>query len=1628
MFVLPCILCTVAAGLGQGTQPLVAIHDSELTRALESMPATNATPRVPGTTGNEWWPTNWHYFVMPEAVKEALRSDGTAFTVVGDSNVTAGLVLTNGTVVSPKYPILISLASEAIRDDEIAPLTNYVAAGGFLVVGSSAFTRYTNGITRSNFALANEMGIHMVMPALTNWAWNTTFTKQLEHRLVSHIPAGPLVWGLPSNSEEISWGTSPSHTYQPPHLAWQVQASNATVVAQGNARPYLMVKQFGKGYFIYCAAMQPLIGHGGWAPGMYAYQIFRKAIEWAFESANLPIAKLSPWPYAYDAAFMVRHDLENFTNEIAGIAASAQFEYTNGAKGDYYFCTGTLREDAAATNQTAIIAGLRQAVTNYGATIGPHNGGLKNPVNTNLARGSYDYWHWGPDEALDVTPPSYASGKAYALTSISNSFQDVESWLSGITNGPRAWVSCYFNATREDSYEIQDQLGVKIAGEQKLTPFPHWTISTRTVDKRYGILSEPVSDWYISTNVAQALEPWRPPFTHSTLTVHQAVDYYYDLGALINIYSHTLSTGLGDAGQLTPDYITYSLNTNLHPRLWSANAVGVYKWWLQRSNAQIAVTHYSTNGNQQVTSVAIKGATDTNTSVEVLIPATGSAASLQVITNNAVATGNSYRINGQAIKIRVGTAVTNAQIRYVLGPNAQNDLYSVQAGSSLNVGPPGVLGNDAAGAGTNLTAGLLTAPTNGTLTLNANGGFLYTPTSGFVGTDTFTYTATNEQTNSATATVVIQVAPTGAFFADNFSRAQSSAILSPWIAQSGAWRVSGGLLQGGPNIQQFYSYAYLTNTWTNYSVQARIRFSATNAWGGGIGGCLNPVTGAHYGAWVYPEGSPGGSNILKLIKFQNWTTYAYNGSPSAPMRQVSLNPVGTNWHNVQIAFRGNQVAVYYDTNQVMSVTDVEAEPYTNGAVSVDIWTYLTAYAMSIDDVVVSPLAADDAYTATQNSTLTISAPGVLNNDTAVFGTNLTAVLTIGPTNGSLNLNTNGSFTYTPNTNYFGPDSFVYRANDGTTNLGTALVTITVNPISPPVVVLNANGLVAEGCLPTNNAVDPGETVTMSFTLKNNGLSPTANLVATLLLTNGVTAPTGPQNYGVVPASGGTASQLFTFTTTGSCGETITPTLQLQDGMLNLGTVSAVVPLGQTGTVFTQNFDSVAIPALPSGWTTFATNGQSAWVTVNSLADTAPNAAYSVDAATNGINELVSPPMLLPQGQVNLSFRHRYSFEADPTLATNGFDGGVLEIKIGTNAFTDITNGGSWVANGYNRKIDSRYSNPLANRWAWSGTNGGFVTTTVALSPAASGQTVQLRWRAGTDASNGGGGWWVDTITISGYVCCANTNTAPVLPLQTSRTIGELTALTVTNTATDAESPPEVLSYSLQAGPSNAVISTTGVITWTPTEAQGPGAYAITTVVSDNGSPPLSATNSFSVTVNEVNSAPALTLPTNQTINELVLWTAYATAVDTDSPPNTLTFELVSGPSGLTVSSNGLISWTPTEAQGPSTNPVTIRVFDDGVPSLSATNTFTLTVDGGELGTKPHPAEQPDHQRAGAVDRLRHGRGYGFPAQHPDLRTGVRSERVNRQLQRPDQIGRPQKPRVPARTQSPFGCSTTACPA
>jgi trimeric autotransporter adhesin len=90
-----------------------------------------------------------------------------------------------------------------------------------------------------------------------------------------------------------------------------------------------------------------------------------------------------------------------------------------------------------------------------------------------------------------------------------------------------------------------------------------------------------------------------------------------------------------------------------------------------------------------------------------------------------------------------------------------------------------------------------------------------------------------------------------------------------------------------------------------------------------------------------------------------------------------------------------------------------------------------------------PVAVADAYSTNEGVQLVVGAPGVLGNDTDADLEPLTAVLNVGPTNGALALNPNGSFTYAPNPGFSGSDSFTYHANDGAADSNVVTVSIDV---------------------------------------------------------------------------------------------------------------------------------------------------------------------------------------------------------------------------------------------------------------------------------------------------------------------------------------------------------------------------------------------------------------------------------------------------------------------------------------------------------------------------------------------------------------------------------------------------------
>ncbi len=170
-------------------------------------------------------------------------------------------------------------------------------------------------------------------------------------------------------------------------------------------------------------------------------------------------------------------------------------------------------------------------------------------------------------------------------------------------------------------------------------------------------------------------------------------------------------------------------------------------------------------------------------------------------------------------------------------------------------------------------------------------------------------------------------------------------------------------------------------------------------------------------------------------------------------------------------------------------------------------------------------------------------------------------------------------TYTVNLTE--PNHFPATVNNVVITNG-ATTTINQCLVGAPSIATAGTTITAESCEPPDNSLSPGETVTVSFGLKNDGTAATTNLVATLQATGGVTSPSGPQNYGSIPPDNTTVvTRPFTFTVDPQlvCGDVVTATFDLQDGANNLGTVSFTMQIGAAGAPITASYSSgnIAVP-------------------------------------------------------------------------------------------------------------------------------------------------------------------------------------------------------------------------------------------------------------------------------------------------------------------------------------------------------------------------------------------------------------------------------------------------------------------
>jgi hypothetical protein len=192
------------------------------------------------------------------------------------------------------------------------------------------------------------------------------------------------------------------------------------------------------------------------------------------------------------------------------------------------------------------------------------------------------------------------------------------------------------------------------------------------------------------------------------------------------------------------------------------------------------------------------------------------------------------------------------------------------------------------------------------------------------------------------------------------------------------------------------------------------------------------------------------------------------------------------------------------------------------------------------------------------------------------------------------------------------------------------------------------------------------------------------------------------------------------------------------------------------------------------------------------------------------------------------------------------------------------------------------------------------------------------------------------------------NHPPVLAKISDQTVDEGVTLTVQASATDPDAG-QTITYSLGPGaPAGAAIDPqAGLFTWTPDRYAGSGTYSITIIATDNGSPPLSDSQAFTVNVLPVNHPPNFLNIPAQTVEQSepaqVKVGDYVS--DPDQPGQTLHYSLAAGaPAGATIDpDSGVFSWTPPMDQPVGSYSIGVVATDSGAPPLSASQTFTVNV-------------------------------------------------------------------------------------
>lgn len=468
-------------------------------------------------------------------------------------------------------------------------------------------------------------------------------------------------------------------------------------------------------------------------------------------------------------------------------------------------------------------------------------------------------------------------------------------------------------------------------------------------------------------------------------------------------------------------------------------------------------------------------------------------------------------------------------------PSAVDDNYVTAQGVDLVVDRlNGVLSNDSDPNGDTLTASVVNDVDNGSLTLNQDGSFTYSPNGGFGGTDTFTYRANDGSENSNTATVTIEVrtnAPTAFNDTYNVQQGTTLTIATPGILQNDinpsgepvTISVVTDVTRGTLNFEDDGSFDYTPNSGFTGVDQFTYEFSDGVLLSNRATVTINVTT-------EVVEPPVVNNDTYDVIQNTTLTVTSAQGVLANDTDPANLNLTASVVQqpvNGTLNLNANGGFTYTPNQDVVNITDQFTYRATNGTAESSTAT-VTLNIVEDDGGggETTPVATNDTYSGTVGTSLTVdAASGVLANDTDPNDLDLSATKTSDPINGTVTLNADGSFTYTPNSNTFvGTDVFRYVANNGTEDSNEA--TVTINYASGNAPIANADSY--------TTPVDTNLVVTAAFGVLANDTSPTGSpLSATKTAdpTNGTVLFNTDGSFTYTPTTGFTGTDTFTYTAT-----------------------------------------------------------------------------------------------------------------------------------------------------------------------------------------------------------------------------------------------------------------------------------------------------------------------------------------------------------------------------------------------------------------------------------------------------------------------------------------------------------------